>query len=152
MSPVAVRRTNSELVAVAFLKLLPFIDAGQVATDLPKDQSKWAELGFVTVTVVGGTPNVDLPQHAPVVTVDVWANSKDSVSPPWPKAVSLATDISAAFQAERVDSTPFDTRQNFGRARVLDAVPQTEPRRIENDPQGFARVAFDLLLHWVEVP
>lgn len=137
---------TDELVAVAYLPRVTELDESIIATTLPEANAGWAESGFVTLFGSGGNPVPGLPQDAPVVTVDCWA-----VKGKWALAFNLARTITRAFDG-RVDSTPFTVKANYREARVLDGRVLTTPRRVRNDPSLFARVTFDLLLNWVEVP
>lgn len=143
---------TSELVAVAWLKTLAGLTAGNIATTLPKDVTTWATAGFVQVTGVGGTPNMYVPMANPVVSVDCWAATAQGANPPWGKANQLAEIIRTATLAHTafpvlVDYTP----GNYNPARLHSAFLLTEPRRVPNDPGGYARYTFDLQLAWSEV-
>jgi hypothetical protein len=142
---------STELVAIAWLKTLPGIPTTSVATTLPGDSSTWSELGFVQVSVVGGSPEIHNPRRSPVVQIDCWACNPNSEKTPWGKAgVLVETIVNATYLLElsnvTVSLTPADT---YDRARVLSAYPLTEPRRVPGDEAGFARLQFDMALSWV---
>lgn len=145
---------HSELVAVAWLKGIPGIPAGAVGTTLPADTSAWLD-GFLQVSVVGGSPHRDVPQHQPVVQVDCWAANPSGARPPWGKANQLAERITAhcygnvndALPVQRVVTLP----DGYQPARVQSAYVVTEPRRIPADEARFARYSLDLQLFWVAV-
>jgi hypothetical protein len=140
---------NSELVGVAWVKSLAGIDQGQVAMSLPGDASTWRDLGFVELTLVGGSPARDYALREPVFQVDAWANNGTSSKAPWGMAFTLAEAVLAGTYgdtARRLLVIP----GNFRQARVLGAFALSEPRRIEDDTASYARVQFDLQLVWVE--
>lgn len=145
---------TTDLVAVAWLRTLAGIDAGQVATTLPQSTSSWSELGFVQVTGVGGAPNMYVPLASPVVQVDCWAvAATSSGKPPWNKANQLAELIRAAcYDLDSVADTIVSLPAAYANARVLSAFLLSEPRRVYDDDGSYARYQFDLQLHWVEVP
>jgi hypothetical protein len=134
-------RPNTELVSVSWLRSIPGID--NVGTTLPKDISE----GFVQVTVVGGTPDKDLPMARPVIQIDTWAGKANSNKPPWGHANSLAELIRMATFAPDVSRLLTMGVGGYEKARVLSAYPVTEPRRIP-DEGGYARYQFDLQIHW----
>lgn len=140
---------NSELVAVAFIKTLPGIDSGQVATTLPEDTSRWDELGFVELTVVGGNPGMYTENRTVVVSVDVWAVNRNSSKAPWGKAFTLAQRVISGLYGDVAQELTLPAA--FGPARVMSAYSLSEPRRIENDDASYAHVQFDVQLNWVYV-
>lgn len=137
---------TNDLVAVAYLPRVIELDASHISTELPTDQTSWADSGFITVNTAGGTPHPDLPQRAPVLTLDFWA-----VKGKWNLAAKLAESVVDAFEG-RMDNATFDVKTNYSRARVLDGRVLTEPRKVRNDPSLFARLTLDLLLHWTKEP
>lgn len=142
---------TSELVAVAWLKTLSGLTAGNIATTLPKDVTSWATAGFVQVTAVGGSPNRYVPVANPVVSVDCWATAAQAANPPWYKANQLAEIIRTATLAHTAFPVLVDPPGTYNPARVHTAFLITEPRRVTNDPAGYARFTCDLQLAWVEV-
>lgn len=143
-------RPTTDLVAVAWLKGVPGIPVDSVATTLPSDSSVWAASGFVQVAAVGGSPNPHLPTRMPVVAVDCWACAPGSGKPPWGKANTLAELVrdGTAGASGRVVELPVGGLS----ARVLEAWPLTEPRRVPNDDASYARYGLDLALRWVDHP
>ena len=89
---------SSELVAISYFQQLPGLTADVIATQLPKDEREWAANGAITIQVVGGHPDSDLPVRNPLVQVDCWATTLNSNKPPWFKAAALAE---AAWQGTR---------------------------------------------------
>lgn len=143
-------RANSELVAVAWLQGADGIEAAQVATTLPSDETTWSANGFVQVPmVVGGTPQLHYALREPVVQVDVWAVNPSSGKPPWGKAASLMELIVAAtYDVDRMQRT-LTLPSGYPQARVTTAHLITEPRRIPADNASYARFSADLALHWI---
>lgn len=140
---------NSSLIAVAYLQTLG-LPADGIDTDLPADPAEWATNGFVQVAAVtGGSPDLDIPLHRPIVQVDVWCTRLDSELPPWNQAGHLAgTLVAATYDSDNLNVTP-TLPDGFRPVRVMSAFPVTEPREIAGDPAGFARVSLDLALRWM---
>jgi hypothetical protein len=148
---------NSELVAVAWLAGVSGLGSSQVATKLPVDTSVWADDGFVTVGggdgtgggVIGGAPNRYMPLRNPVVSVHCWAVRPGSSRPPWGKAAALAELVVAGTYDETRMRRALTLPDGYYLARVNEAYPLTEPRRIPGDPSAYAHFQLDLQLHWV---
>ncbi|MFF4467963.1 hypothetical protein ACFYZ3_00240 [Streptomyces sp. NPDC001599] len=133
-------RPSNELVATAWLQAIPDLNT-EVGTDLPKNLA-----AFVQVTVVGGTPEMYLLVSRPVVQIDAWVATKGSTEPPWGRASHLVSLVLAqAYETAQPLLTPGSP---FSPVHVLSAYPLSEPRRIPSDEARFARVQFDLQLHW----
>lgn len=145
-----VKRANSELVAVAWLRSADGIASAQVATSLPADVSTWAEDGFIQVCpVVGGTPQMYYALREPVVQLDVYAATPSSGKPPWAKAASLAEQVVVATYDEAGMQRTLTLPAGFPQARVLTAHLTSEPRRVPGDDASYARYTTDLALHWI---
>lgn len=149
---------DDEKVSVAWLKTLPGVPS-TVGTTLPGNPLAWSTDGFVQVTVVGGTPELDSPLYRPVLQVDVWTNTPNSGKPPWGKAGALAANI--IFQTYNVANIEKSIAMpdTFYDVRVMTANVLSQPRRIteradnNSDSSGYARVQFDMELNWtVKVP
>lgn len=148
---------NSELVAVAWLGTVAGLSSSMVATTLPTDQDTWSANGFVTIGggdgttggVIGGRPNMYMPLRAPVLSVHTWAVAPGSAKPPWGKAAHLAELIVAGCYDEASIRRRLTLPGNFADARVNEAYPLGEPRRIPGDTSGYAHYQMDLQLHWV---
>lgn len=137
------------LVAVAWLaQRVPGLTPGMVATSLPRDTATWADAGFVQVTPVTGTPDVDLDVRHPIVQVDCWAMTPNSAKPPKAKAARLSELIRVATHDGARYSQPVVMPEHYLGAIVLSAYMSTEPADVPDDPSGFARVTFDLALDW----
>ena len=139
---------TSDLVAVAWLKSIGTLPAAGVATTLPSNAAAWADEGFVQAQTVTGIADVDLPQwRRPLVQVDLWANAPDSNNPPWNKAARLVELVRQGTEGPtgRVVTLPGD----YLDARVLSVYLESEPRRVEDDPAGYARFTLDLHVDWV---
>lgn len=141
---------TSDLVAVAWLKAVAGINPASVATTLPSDASTWADEGFVQAQTITGVTDADLPQwRRPLVQVDCWANAGTSNKPPWNKAARLAELVRAA--TEGPTGRIVDLGASYLGARVLSVYLSSEPRRVEDDPAGYARFTFDLHVDWARV-
>lgn len=154
--------TTDELVAVAWIATIPGVGPGIVATTLPPDTDRdgkpaeWVVRGdgFVTVTVVGGTPDPMLPVHRPVFQVDTWAVLPGSGRPPWGIASNLAeTIVQAAIDRTRPPRLLEITvkGKRYPDATVDAATVLQSPRRVPDDPGDYARYMFDLQLQWKTV-
>lgn len=140
---------TSDLVAVAWLKAVAGLNPASVATSLPSPEL-WAEEGFVQAQTVTGVVDVDVPQwRRPLVQVDAWANGGTSNKPPWNKAARLVELVRAA--TEGPTGRVVDLGANYLPARVLSVYLESEPRRVEDDPAGYARFTFDLHVDWARV-
>ncbi|TXJ78629.1 hypothetical protein E2C11_16615 [Streptomyces lavendulae] len=149
-----VLRASPELVAIAWLKT---VVGDRVATTLPKpgvDGSiTWADGGFVTLVVAGGTPNLYTPLREPAVGVDCWAANPGSQKPPWNQAASLAEAIQAACYDHPAIPQALALPPGYPAARVLSAYTTGDYRRIPDDPSSYARYSIPgLVITWVEVP
>lgn len=141
---------DSELVGVAWVKAA-LGWSGNVGTELPGDQSSWAELGFVQMSVVGGSESPDLSFGAPVFAVDCWAVVPNSRRPPWNMASQLCTLIKKAAFDAHVSPLLVTPPGGYASAAVRSAVAQTVPIRMLDDPSSFARKRFHLQMWWTEV-
>ncbi len=151
---------TDELVAVAWIASIPGLDPQMVATQLPEDANpdgspaEWVARGrgFVTVTVVGGSPAPELPLSRPVFQVDCWAVMPGSNKPPWGVANRLAEAVKqAAWDRRSVSRRLTITVRGvaYPPAVVLDAQVVTQPRRVWSDDADYARYQCDLALDWV---
>jgi hypothetical protein len=142
---------TSELICIAYLKSAPGVLADVIATQVPLDESQWAANGCITVAVVGGHPDPDIPVRNPMMQLDFFATNAGSAKIPWFKAADLAEQVWMATQ----------NRQQIGRvvsissggkayppAKVLTAFWLTEPRRIYGDKGDWAHYSGDLALSW----
>jgi hypothetical protein len=142
---------NSELVAVAWVKTVPGIPAGKVATTLPPLES-WLGTGFVTIDgIVGGTPHPDAPLYRPVVQLGFWAaNSGSSITPPWGAAFILSEYVKRATEVDSPNrSAVLTIPHGFEQALVRDVTVLTENRRHPvASPESYAHVIMDVQLEW----
>jgi hypothetical protein len=140
---------GNDRVAVAFLK--SYLGLESIASTLPTDATRWQATGFIQAQTVGGSPDRSVPRAEPVVRVDAWANSGQSNKTPWGRAEALAEAVRRAvieFPTEAYGQT-LDLGADFRNVRVLSVWPISEPRRVENDPSGYARFTSDFALSWV---
>lgn len=151
-APVGPFPPNNDLVGIAWLRQrVDGLDAGQVATSLPRDPSSWRAAGFLTISTLGRSPDIDIPVRHPAYRLDAWAAPADgSTKPPWNLAnylielVRLATESDAALYGKPVALPPAYTGARVQSAYLLD-----EPQRIEGDPSGYARFTALLAIDWV---
>jgi hypothetical protein len=145
---------TSELVAKFWLGSIPNLSPAMVSSQLPADASTWAATGFITVAVVGGTPDIDLPVKNPVLQLDFYAVQLGSQKAPWSVSNVLAETVRNA------------TLKRVGQKRVLQIVVgnatyppavvqsayfMTEPRRKFGDPGNYASYTADMAMTWVTV-
>lgn len=144
---------NTDLVVVAWLSQLPGLNSGMVATSLPEDNTTWAASGFVAVKTVGGTPNAYVPLREPVVTLDCYAApAQGSAKAPWAQANNLAeTVVKACYQLSSFNTTLVLGPAGYPNARMLQARPLQEPRRVFGDRSFYAHYSFDLQTHWISL-
>ena len=152
---------TDELVAVAWISTIEGFSQSIVATQLPEpadskgNPATWvttAPYGFVTVSVVGGGEDDELPIYRPVMQIDCWSARPGSTKPPWNTANRLAKHISAASRDRYKVMRPLTINANgvsYPAAAVQRAAMMTSPRRILDDAGDFARYQFDLQLQWI---
>lgn len=138
---------NTELVATTYLRNITqtMEPAPGVGTTLPEDTTSWAD-GFVQIVVVGGSPDVYVPVRQPLIQVDVWVPTKGT-KPRWSFANSIAEYI-LGFLYDTENTQMLLSLGNYKDALVQVAYPVSEPRRVSNDPAGYARYTFDVALTW----
>lgn len=155
MTAPALLLPNTDLVAVAWLKRNPkFSEKGiGIATVLPNDDAA-LRAGFITTTIVGGSPEIDVPIRRPVVQVSAWAApaSPGSTKTPWPQAAQIAEWAwEQTFDSAHRGVLLSFSLPGYARARVSTAVALTEPRRIPGDEGNYARVDLDVEINWIGV-
>lgn len=145
---------NSELVAVALLRLVPeIVTAGiGVATELPGEPVGWVGGAFVQVSSVGGSPDRYVPIARPVLQVDCYAAAANSTRSPWGRANGVAEYIRSAMYGGMLMPVRLTMPSGaYNRADAIGAWMLTEPRRVLDDAADFARFTFDMQIDWVEV-
>lgn len=145
--------TNTELVTVAWLKTVTGIAAsGMVATTLPADNSTWAASGFVRVgPVVGGARDIYVPIVDTVVQLDGFGVNPNSLNPDWATANELLMRIWNACYDGTGLGVALTTRTGYEDAIVMAAWPETDPRRLYDDPAAYGHYVMDLHLRWKRV-
>jgi hypothetical protein len=151
------------LVAAAWIATIPGFTPGMVGERLPPDvqppapgkrnrPAPWLKTGFVTVQVVGGGLDPDLPRHNPVISVDCWAAVPGSNDPPWRMAEALGEAVTVATWQR----TGFNRKLALGAGGVAypPAVVQavylaTGFRRLYDDAADYARVQANVAFSWV---
>lgn len=143
------QRPYTELVAILWLRGVTGLSKVMVDSELPDEVTGWVSTGFVTVKTVSGSRDMYLPIRHPVVTVDCWATSTVSTDPPWDLSHKLAEYVDAGCRARVVHRTV--STLGFTTARVHSAYLVTEPRRLYFGEGNYARVMFDMALHWTDL-
>lgn len=138
---------SNEMVAVQWLKGITYL-GNRVATELPTDNSSWSASGFVTVAAVGGTPHMYVPLRRPVLSVDCWGVTPNSGKPPWRLAHQLASEIYVAILNHPVVPRPLTMPSGYMGARVMTAIPRSEPVRVPGDVASYAHFSMDVEMQW----
>ncbi len=141
---------NNELVAVAWLKGIPYLGS-RVATRLPTDNTTWSASGFVTAATIGGTPDSELPYRMPLISVDCWGSTPDGGQPPWNLASQLAEEVRVAVLTHGTTGRAVTLPAGYLGARVETVVLRTEPRRIVGDVSSYAHYTMDVEFWWKEL-
>lgn len=152
-TPHAKYQPTAERVAVAWLGAVDGLAPGYVGTELPSDPATWLESGYVQIQALpGGATDIDVPQwRRAVLQLDTWATGgPSSISPPWNLAAHLAEHVRDAIESQAYGQV-IDLGPHYYDARVQAVYFTTEPRRILDDPSGYARFTTDLALDWVRV-
>lgn len=148
MSVTAPYRPTPERVGVAVVKAV--VDITPVATAL--GDATALRSGFVTVRAIDTSPaNIDLPRRSSYLKVDVWASpaTPASTKPQWNVAAGIAEQIRDGLDnAVQRFGRLVNVGAGYSEARVYAAYLMTEPRRVENDPNAYARMTFDLMVDW----
>lgn len=141
---------TSELVAISYLRSISYGTTAVpgVGASLPADKSSWAN-GFVQIGVVAGATDIDVPTRKPVVQLDVYVPSVNTNKPQWGRANAIAESIVAACYTDENPSVVLDLGAGRAGARVQSVYLASEPRRMWNDPGGYARYTFDIVIVWV---
>jgi hypothetical protein len=138
---------NSEIVAVAWLKSAVSFLENRVATALPTGD-EWSGKTFVTVAVVGGTPDNYVGWRRPVVSLDFWAASVDSGRPLWNLAAQAAEQTREAILDHGTVGRPVALPAAYSPARVESMVMRTEPTRVRGDVANYAHYTMDVEFMW----
>ncbi len=130
---MAPKHTNSEQVAIAWLRAQTDLAGVPIGTTLPQDTSSWAATGFIQISVVGrGHSRNDIPYRSPVLTAFCWATNPNKQSPPFGKANDLAEIIWDRCIADGGHNGIENLSTAISaapKARVLQVIGVQEPRR-----------------------
>lgn len=141
---------DGALVADAWLRVISGLPASCIGPTLPtarRDPTPaWVGLGFIQHTVVAGAPAVDTPLYRPVVQLDVWATRLDDRTPPWGLASALAERVVAASYVPVQAELPVPDGYVPPVLRTVNVLQV--PRKIRDDPAGFAHFMFDVEFTW----
>ncbi len=147
-----------DLVAEAFLKMQPQTDYEYgISTNLPAlqvlDQKKAAKDNWsgkniwITPVSFGSSFWSPLPRRTSVVTLVIWVKPTDRRRF-WGTATSVAQDIynlGTDWYSNVILTMPYP---GYSNVKLTGFTPQGDPRRIEGDPQGLARVEIDVMLSY----
>lgn len=142
---------NDEQVIVAWLRQYVGPDLGDagIASSLPKDLP--AD-GFVQARLVrAGIAIIDTPRHSPLVSLDFWApTAGNGARPQWNLAAQLLARTTRAMENDfQTFGRLLDLGPKYMAARVQAVYKTNEPRRIEDDPSGYARYTLDVIVDWL---
>lgn len=142
---------SSTLVMVEWLRQTLGVPA---AATLPPPAG-WASTGFLTVTPVGGTPGVYVPDRAPVMQVDCWganlaAAGSDKVSRkvPLQQANELADKVVLATYTYQ--PAPVTLPAQFLPVWVESLIAVSEVRWVPEAASPLAHFSVDVQLRWAE--
>jgi hypothetical protein len=85
-----------------------------------------------------------------VVSLDCWAAAPNGGRPPWNLAAQQCQEIYRAALEHGNVPRWVTMPAAYKPARVLNAIPRTEPRRIPGDVASYAHFQMDLELWWAE--
>jgi hypothetical protein len=142
-------RANTEIVAITWVGGVTGITKVAVGNELPDEITDWSGTGFVVIKAIGGSRDMYVPMINPVVTIECWAVSTTSIDPPWDVSEQLAETIDRGCRSR--GSHRIVTPRGYGRAQVHSAYLTTEPRRLYFGDGNYARVGFDMALHWTDL-
>lgn len=161
---MALKLPTSPLVARAWLAQIPGIAAAMTATSVPRIEKDslpaWVATGLLTVQVVGGSPDAEMPIAQPVVSVKCWAVNATQdpqtgrvavqAKIPWDRSEQLAEMVRAASYPMQRDLTKKLVTlpvNGYYKATVQSAYMLTEPRPLPDPTRACHQ--FDLQLFWV---
>ncbi len=147
---------NSDLVIVGWLRLAcarpatPWMAGVGAGTTLP---AELPAAGFIRLDGVGGSPDLDVTgRNAATGLLSCWAApSPGSSKAPWGQANTIAETLIQATYDLSLSTRLVATPGNYADARVLSVFAVSVPRRVNNDPSGYARYDVDLSVHWIGV-
>lgn len=148
---------NTDLVAGLWLSSLPGLNPGMTGAQVPEKVEENASLvtsGFATWLVVGGTPDMYVPERKPVLQIKTYGFPGASASrrPQWALANSIAENIVKACENTSNFNAKLTLPNGYPPARVQQAHALSEPRRLWGDRAYWAVYQFDLQIYWVELP
>jgi hypothetical protein len=153
---------TSELVAEAWIADMLGISQSCVATQAPQDATTWpltndgVILEFITVRVVGGTPQPNIPIARPVIEIQCYATKPSSNKPPWFAANQRLEQIRLACYERTLYTfgralTITTGGKEYNGASVISSVFHTEPRRLYSTIQNYAVYQADAGFTWREI-
>lgn len=142
---------TSELVALSWLATLPGVNTSMVGALLPSDTSTWAATGFLTASIAGGTPDLDLPIRRPLIQIDAWwAPNTVSGRPQWGKCDQLMGKVVAGCHGVISGTKELNCVAGPSTipARLFSAWAAMEPQRLYSDDASMAHLRMDVRLDW----
>jgi hypothetical protein len=144
---------SSVAIMVAWIQQVAGIP--HAAATLPSPEG-WFDTGFVTVpAVVGGNPDIYVPERRPVLQVDCWAATRAATGaksasrkPPLLMANALAETIVLATYPTPVPTITLPAQ--YLPVWVGAVYPVSEVRRIPEPTSGLAHFSVDIALEWIE--
>jgi hypothetical protein len=153
-------RPTTELVAQGWLRLaVPDAgvgDAVPAADDDPAAVQVMRDVGFIRTGAVGGSPNPYVPMRQPVISAECFVAPPTEASRKvrWNRAAHLADRLVMATYDPALMGVVIDLSAigPYGKARVHTVVALSEPERVEDDEDNYARYDLDLefLWTWIE--
>lgn len=150
-------RPTPDTVAQALVRTFANIPSDIVGMSLPQDTSKWAQYGFVELSLLSGSlPSPELSARRSVFSVDCWAIfSVNTLKPDWRKAAILAENVWYGCSDHRAVGVDVSPGAGFPMARVMSAFPMNEPVRRPSaspgvgDEAAWAHIGFEMVINWV---
>jgi hypothetical protein len=153
---VATYPANSELVTQAWLSSLPFLNDGMVNPRLPEATETSTDAytsGFVTHQVVGGSPNIYVPERQPVLAVKAYGfPKKGSRKPQYDLSSGLLERIVKATYDTGSFNAILDLGTGYPTAQVQQGHPVSEVRPSYGDKAYWAVYMVEIQIIWRELP
>lgn len=145
-------RANTELVAQAWLSSLPFLNNGMVNPRLPEGiekQDAAIASGFVTHVVVGGSPNIYVPEREPVLAVKAYGFPNVGGRKPQYDLASglLESIVEATYDVDSFNAV-LTLPSGYPTVQVQQGHPVSEVRQSYGDRAYWAVYMVEIQLIW----
>lgn len=142
---------NDEQVGIAWCRLYvgPELGDAGIASNLPKTLPGD---GFVQIrSLRPGIADIDLPTHHSLLTFDFWAApANGGAHPRWSVAAQLVARVTRAMENRfQTFNKELGLGADYIPARVQAVYKDNEPRRVPDDPSGYARFTLDVNVDWL---